>query len=771
MSPLADSDKMSAAQGDPESSKAAAPPTRQPLIRSCLPCHQRRVKCDKGRPCAVCVKAKTDCVYPPEGKLKRRRRKQQHDAELIGRIRELETAVDRLGNTAVPRGAGGPNRIEGEEVASLAEEFANLGPIKHKGAALVVKEDNAQFISGPFWVKITEELAELKDAILRPDSDESEDEEDPNEPSIHQSFIFGGSPSAGCTPLSQLRPSPEHIFAIWETYKENVDTIIKVLHIPSATLLMMNAVRDPDGMSKPAEALYFAICFGAVLSMTDNQCRTLLGDERDALIKRFRLGTEQALARAKFMSNSSLTSLQAFSLYVSFIRTLDESKAVWTLGSLAVSLAISLGLYRDGTVFNLKPFDTEMRRRLWWHIWSLNRMFDEDHGICSSAMIDSINDTQLPLNVNDEDLDPNMKEFPPAREGFTAIFPAKIRYELAIRFLKILRNKDRYIKNPQDRDATVEEYRSLIHENYMRHCDTRVPIQLLVHNLCRLMIIKLWLFFSLPGTLSAATVDSDTPVAEKERVFETACEAVEIWIAVIGHPEAARWSWFAAAWMQWQLICWIMIEIPKRGLDPTSYRAWAGIKKAWAIKHIRPSKSATSVLWKAVGCLWHKAKDHKHTLERQERERQAQASQYNSIPLGSRPIPVTLTSQAMMTQHPVQQVLTGDYWQLPQITAPEAVNAYSPSNESPGNSSGPSPPGAGQEIDWEKIGEINPCTPGWNNWAPSLGSWDNMLVDFPDPETLPGHQEYTMSPEDMLSHGLPVPPAQGFTGFGNGHAW
>jgi hypothetical protein len=37
----------------------------------------------------------------------------------------------------------------------------------------------------------------------------------------------------------------------------------------------------------------------------------------------------------------------------------------WPLFGMIVSIALNMGLHRDGSLFNLDPYETEMRRRLW----------------------------------------------------------------------------------------------------------------------------------------------------------------------------------------------------------------------------------------------------------------------------------------------------------------------------------------------------------------------------------------------------------------------
>lgn len=37
----------------------------------------------------------------------------------------------------------------------------------------------------------------------------------------------------------------------------------------------------------------------------------------------------------------------------------------WPLFGMIVSIALNMGLHRDGSLFNLDPYETEVRRRIW----------------------------------------------------------------------------------------------------------------------------------------------------------------------------------------------------------------------------------------------------------------------------------------------------------------------------------------------------------------------------------------------------------------------
>jgi len=68
---------------------------------SCVLCQQRKVRCDKNKPCANCVKAQVECrVVPPQPP--RRRKKKPHERELVDRLKKYEALLNQHGVTFEP---------------------------------------------------------------------------------------------------------------------------------------------------------------------------------------------------------------------------------------------------------------------------------------------------------------------------------------------------------------------------------------------------------------------------------------------------------------------------------------------------------------------------------------------------------------------------------------------------------------------------------------------------------------------------------------------
>lgn len=112
---------------------AAAPvPVQDPSVmkltrgHSCVLCQQRKVRCDKQKPCANCVKAQVECrVVPPQPP--RRRKKKPHERDLIERLKKYENLLSQHGVSFDPIGNdfkppdGGP-----DDVADLEQDLSGL---------------------------------------------------------------------------------------------------------------------------------------------------------------------------------------------------------------------------------------------------------------------------------------------------------------------------------------------------------------------------------------------------------------------------------------------------------------------------------------------------------------------------------------------------------------------------------------------------------------------------------------------------------------------
>lgn len=447
--------------------------------------------------------------------------------------------------------------------------------------------------------------------------DDFEEYESPSDKfSSHQGFIFGYSSLK--VDLKSLHPSPSQIFILWEVFKENVDPVVRLLHRPTAKNILINAASSVDKVSKPAEALLFSIYFGAVVSLTPDQCRQLLDEDKADLVKKYRFATEQALARAGFLNSSSLMCLQAFVFFLVFVRHMDDSRLVWALSGLAIHLAQALGIHRDGTHFGLTPFDVEMRRRLWWHISILDNRSAEDHGT-DPTFSESFYDTKLPLNVNDEDIYPDMQHPPTPRPGSTEMTFCLIRFELSV-FSRRLNltcpggrpGHVRASRTFEEKEQMIDSCHRDIEEKYLQHCEMSVPILWVAATVARLILAKMWLMVHHPKRYKMDHDGQALPAETKDRLFVTSTEVIEFSFLLEKNENTAKWGWLFRTYMQWQSVAFVLSEIVVRPPGPEVERAWTAIESVCK-DHFGSSgfstKSQKGMLWRPMRALLAKAKE------------------------------------------------------------------------------------------------------------------------------------------------------------------
>ncbi|KAL4887935.1 fungal-specific transcription factor domain-containing protein [Aspergillus ambiguus] len=606
--------------------------------RSCVTCRRRKVRCNKRCPCSNCARAGIECVYPPPGRAPRKTKRPQ-DAELLARLRRLEGVIEHLSeqnatsarqpspeqqNVNIPATATTTTNEPSQFAPPPAEESAgcpfNLDPkkplqprnLQHEFGRLVIDEGRSRYVSNRFWASLGDEIEELQD-ILDPSSSEDEDYPSPESNSNsahsanHDGFLFGFYSLSHS--LRSFHPPSAKIPLLWNVYLENVAPLVPIVHKPSAQQLFANAAKSVEMLDKNSEALLLAMSFVSIVSLTPEQCLSLLGEERDAAVGRYRFAVEQALSKANFLNTQNLILLQAAVIFLIGVRREDDTKFVWAMTALVLRLAQGLGLHRDGTNFGLKPFETEMRRRLWWHICLLDIRSSEDHGT-EFQIHERIYDTRLPLNVNDEDLTPDMQEPPQERVGFTDMTFCLIRCDITVALRRVgsgCPNKNvpgPREPSPEHCGQLIQMINHRIEERYLKYCDNTVPIQWVCATIGRLILTKLWLVVHHPMTRPYEGLNLTN--ASRESLFKTSVEVAEFAQLLTTEKNTQKWNWLFATNMQWHSIAFILSELCVRPLSPLTDRAWNAVSSLYE-DWIQTSKQRKGMLWRPLARLMKRA--------------------------------------------------------------------------------------------------------------------------------------------------------------------
>ncbi|OAQ97691.1 hypothetical protein LLEC1_03572 [Akanthomyces lecanii] len=377
---------------------------RKPL--SCSTCRIKKIRCDKRMPCCHCVKANIRCSFPVQRKpeerkphLKNRLPEEQKDAEAVGdaladRLQSLEAQVSSLQTQLVDASNASKALPPKQELVERATQRPlAAGAVSHTKSS--------------FWASINFEFQ--YSALAMPSF--------PAQTQPDVSMLLFKSFQGLRHPLHH--PPESHIMLFWHVFRENVEPMVRVLHNPTMASLVERALWHRHTLSTAEHALLFSIYYVSTAAMGEETIIREFSVSKGALLSRMRVLVEQALVAAKFATTADLTVFQALMFFVLVLRKIGEARSAGSLVGVIVHLAQCLRLHKDGAgIYDLTPFQTEMRHRLSWCVIVLDQRSAEDLG--TDPMIpEHMWDTPLPLNINDDDISESSPTLPDERDGMT----------------------------------------------------------------------------------------------------------------------------------------------------------------------------------------------------------------------------------------------------------------------------------------------------------------------------------------------------------------
>ncbi|OJI80049.1 hypothetical protein ASPTUDRAFT_78238 [Aspergillus tubingensis CBS 134.48] len=531
--------------------------------RSCRRCSQKKTRCDKAQPCASCIKSASECVFPGPDRAPRRK-KRPLKAQLVSRLKSLEKEVQTLtekletvnhNSRRHPQPAENSSAVKGER-GKLFGDRGSSQYINHE--VLVDLETQVGPLGGSY--QAIQDSQHCKHPLGK-----AKDESGTQEVSsigrerkmvTGNGFVFQHSSMA--VSLSDFYPSSVQHATLWDFFEENVAPLTMIFHKPSLAKTLNGAAATTIPDDRVSEGLRFAVFFAAITSMDPERCKHVFDQERGSLQQHYRFATEQALARANFLQSHSLTVLQATILYLTCLRGEDDAAFVWAMTAAVHRIAQGLGLHRDGTYLGLNPFETELRRRLWWALYLLDCQSSEFRAV-GTQIKEGTYDTKLPLNIHDSDLSPESISFPDERSGFTGITFCLIRCEMTV-FNRQLHSDLRSSSGGHVEDSSLNRW--------------------VTATVIRLALARSWLIAHLPDGMSAAeqissTAPSDVSLLKRKRLFVTAIEVLEFAYLLETDPRTKKWSWLFEGYPQWHAAIFVLRQI---GVGPETMltdRAWA----------------------------------------------------------------------------------------------------------------------------------------------------------------------------------------------------
>lgn len=297
----------------------------------------------------------------------------------------------------------------------------------------------------------------------------------------HLQLLLGG-PRSSAVDVSTLHPEPVKIFRLWQIYLDNVNPLFKITHTPTLQARIVEAAGIITNINPPMEALMFSIYCIAMQSLDVHDCQSIFGSSKEDLLRAYCFGCEQALLKCQYLRTGDRDCLTAYFLYLISVGPSTDPQSLSSMLGVAIRAAQRMGLHSEAALGKCAPLEAEMRRRLWWALVLFDTRISElaEH---EPVVLTPTWDCQIPLNVNDSDLRPTMKEAPVVQGKSSEALFAVVRSELG----EFVRNAAFYL------DFTVPALKPIargrggvggglpalertIEEKYLQYCDMENPV-------------------------------------------------------------------------------------------------------------------------------------------------------------------------------------------------------------------------------------------------------------------------------------------------------
>ncbi|KAH7012960.1 hypothetical protein EDB80DRAFT_638644 [Ilyonectria destructans] len=450
-----------------------------------------------------------------------------------------------------------------------------------KSGKMIKDEGRGVYISGTFWAAVTAQVDDMGQL-------EEEDPEDGDNMTSEVSTIdspFSDFPfNSSGVGQRHSHPSPENRQKLWKVFKERIDPLVRILHMPTVEPKISEWLSRDDvgGMPTNLNALLFAVYFSATSSMENDECREVLGGDRNAIVTKYRAAEENALTVAGLLNTDDLMVLQSFIIYLTTLRHISP-RLSWTLCSLATRLLQSLGAHRDGASLSLSIFNSEMQKRLFWPLAVLECGSAEDSGCDPTIFEVSSFNVPLPRNLDDKNLSVTMVAEPEECTSWTESTLSIVWADIC-QLWRLVYDSRRHpegiskgldVMTEAEKLEFIKKSTDKFDEKYIKICSPLIPIQWVTATLARLLILEFKLTSCKPLERHA-----ELNQAECDDFFSDAVECLELSNKLQSDHRGVRWVWLFKTFTVWHPLAFVLTELASRPLRKEYEKAWRVVEQS-----------------------------------------------------------------------------------------------------------------------------------------------------------------------------------------------
>lgn len=252
-----------------------------------------------------------------------------------------------------------------------------------------------------------------------------------------------------------------------------------------------------------------------------------------------------------------------------------------------------MGLHRDGELLGLKPFETEMRRRLWWQIIMVDAKYAMLSGL-SHTLLPRGWDTKEPKNISDEDLVPSATEPIQDKDGPTDMILVMVVFKIArnlitlpgIETILLINELESTMGGAGPNREKVQEYRRVVRD-LNRDLDEILakysapdagPLHILARHLKNHLMSKL---------SALANPPAESPEWGTE-VFDHTSNAFKLAVDTTGHAveqykmaSYPGWDWFSRLHFQLDIFAYLVGQLCHRTTGQLVDKAWQVVEEVY----------------------------------------------------------------------------------------------------------------------------------------------------------------------------------------------
>ncbi|CAH0046518.1 unnamed protein product [Clonostachys solani] len=575
--------------------------------RSCIICHRRKVRCDRKEPCSNCVRHGSTCQYP-ETSAQESPRKPPSLQDVTDRLERVESLLLEVLNKGR---AGIQPSVPTKDLNEVPQASADpLPTLRRPWETLLTDGKRVQYVDNTNLL----DLFQDENRINPPEIQPSQRIASKRGRNLNLTVGLPSVVTDNSADWHQLYPDTQLALILWTTYIENVDPVLKILHIPTMQSAMINVISQSQPNSYSMSALAFAVYFAAVTSLSEDQLPHLTTEDREVMLQKYKKGINQVITEGQLFNEPDLTVLQALAIFATSLRVHDNSRTVWILIGTTIRLAQSIGIHREGASLRLSPFESEIRLRLWWHLCLLDSRAPEDHGF---ARIESFNhDLRLPLNIDDNQLFPAMEKLPSDSENWTDTSFAIIQLEVARLLHQVLGERTRNIDILQElteKRKIVDNHKAWIEKRFFPKgiCST---LQKAASSHYYAASSKMDFMLEVREDLRVNNHRACPRAVHQglsERPFRSACETLRKGWSLLSGEISPKFVWVFKAYTQWYALAYVLRYLCAFPSRPGTREARVLVNKTFGTisSGLHEHNSSKSNIWRCLLWLQRQASD------------------------------------------------------------------------------------------------------------------------------------------------------------------